>query len=145
MIWLVFETFSMFFAYFCLIKISKRIVVKKRETLGLNKCFFCFCFVFFEKKKKKIHVRWAHEYIIHRGSWCWHIQKTFDEIRNNHILKFEKNKTQKSRMAPKNTMADFVHILHEDLISFPGHSTEKRTQPHHHQTKYNSLTTSNTF
>ena len=43
----------MFFAYFCLIKISKRIVVKKRETLGLNKCFFCFCFVFFEKKKKK--------------------------------------------------------------------------------------------
>lgn len=101
MIWLVFEKLSMFFAYFCLIKISKRIVVKKRETLGLNKCFFCFCFVFFEKKKKKIHVRWAHEYITHRGSWCWHIQKTFDEIRNNHILKFEKNKTQKSSFLKK--------------------------------------------
>ena len=92
----------MFFAYFCLIKISKRIVVKKRETLGLNKGFFCFCFVFFlKKKKKKIHVRWAHEYITHRGSWCWHIQKTFDEIRNNHILKFEKKQNTKKQLPQK--------------------------------------------
>ena len=94
----------MFFAYFCLIKISKRIVVKKRETLGLNKGFFFFFFFFLKKKKKKkkkIHVRWAHEYITHRGSWCWHIQKTFDEIRNNHILKFGKNKTQKSNFLKK--------------------------------------------
>ena len=107
--------------------------------------FFLFLFCFFWKKeKKKIHVRWAHEYITHRGSWCWHIQKTFDEIRNNHILKFEKNKHKKAASS-KNTKADFVHILHQDHISFPGHSTEKRTQPHHHQTKYNSLTTSYTF
>ena len=43
----------MFFAYFCLIKISKRIVVKKRETLGLNKGFFVFVLFFLKKKKKK--------------------------------------------------------------------------------------------
>ena len=28
-------------------------------------------------------------------------KKTFDEIRNNHILKFEKNKTQKSSFLKK--------------------------------------------
>ena len=91
----------MFFAYFCLIKISKRIVVKKRKHLVLINVFFVFVLFFLKKKKKKIHVRWAHEYITHRGSWCWHIQKTFDEIRNNHILKFEKNKTQKSSFLKK--------------------------------------------
>ena len=90
----------MFFAYFCLIKISKRIVVKKEKHLVLINVFFVFV-LFFLKKRKKKHVRWAHEYITHRGSWCWHIQKTFDEIRNNHILKFEKNKTQKRSFLKK--------------------------------------------
>ena len=73
--------------------------MKKEKHLVLIKIFFVF--VLFFLKKKKIHVRWAHEYITHRGSWCWHIQKTFDEIRNNHILKFEKNKTQKSSFLKK--------------------------------------------